>query len=217
MKKSQLAWMGLFLAAAFMATSPLIKNLNNWAAVTLAPIGINFPLLQAIWIVGGVPLTFLAIIWSGYHSPYYKNAPLRPLIVIILFSGIEVFFKHLIVLPAPHPVPAAHWINRLITYTNITPSSLIWVSQQIFHQTSATPAASVLLRGSFPSGHVFRLTYTAGVLWPHKPARILMLALGASFAVTALGGHWLFDSIGGFLLARAAMAFLNPQKKKSRV
>jgi membrane-associated phospholipid phosphatase len=84
----------------------------------------------------------------------------------------------------------------------VTPQlALRWLSRLGGH-AARVGAGRAIFHGSFPSGHVYRLTYALGLWFQRWPAATWVVAALAGLLVVATGGHWAIDVIGGFALAR---------------
>lgn len=193
------AWAPLFLAAAALSQQPALQRLVQVLGTLLRPWAGALPALNLVWILGAFPVT-LALVLAVAGA----RAQARPLVAFLLGTGIEVALKHSLATPTPlvvpPPPPWAGWIHSL----NLTPQELLALFPH--RLTAAYSPLAHALRGSFPSGHVFRLSYAVGALAPRRRSLRWGVALLAALAVTATGGHWAWDAVGGWLLAEAALA-----------
>ncbi|MCL6563911.1 MAG: phosphatase PAP2 family protein [Firmicutes bacterium] len=193
----------LFLAAAALSQQPNVQQLDQALGALARPWAEALPALNLVWILGAFPVT-LALVLAAAGA----TGRARPLVVFLLGTGIEVILKHTLATPTPlvvpPPPPWAGWIHAL----NLTPQALLALLPHRL-TVSSSPLAHAL-RGSFPSGHVFRLTCAVGALAPRRRSLRWGVALAAALAVTATGGHWAWDALGGWLLAELAQA-VSPQ------
>lgn len=157
----------------------------------LAPLGRGIHPLELVWDLGGLPLTaaVLFVVGLGRTS--------RLLLWGVFLAGgvIELISKHFLVLPLPVGLPTPGGYLRVEHVLN----------PMFGIRTGSAPGD--LLRGSFPSGHLFRLTFTAGAL-VRRWVWVLPLTALAAVAVVATGGHWVWDALGGFVLAGGCLEVL---------
>jgi len=105
---------------------------------------------------------------------WWRRRGLRGLVPLLLFVGValEVVFKHVV----PHPSPP-HELSRAVEFLPFLKSSSAY---------------------SFPSGHMLRTTFLAGLMlnhWVFWPVIVLM-----GITRVYLNEHWLSDVVGGWLL-----------------
>jgi membrane-associated phospholipid phosphatase len=95
--------------------------------------------------------------------------------------------------------------------TNITPQTVKhWLAAGLPTARAVQAVAGSWVRGSFPSGHTFRATYVTEALAPRSPVVRWLVPLAVAAAVVATGGHWPWDTVGGWLLAQT----LNPRARR---
>lgn len=180
--------------------------LDRSIAEVLTRFGNRVPASNLIWVVGGIPLTSLAVLGAAWKRNRWG--------LILAFGGgllVEALSKHFIATPLPQPTFEPPFYRHLEALTNITPTMVLsWVAAVIPMHGVSSGAHAPLFRGSFPSGHVFRVTYASGAWLFRRRRWTWALALVAGVLVVATGGHWALDAAGGFLLARAWLAFVDP-------
>ncbi|MCY0884630.1 MAG: hypothetical protein OWV35_01945 [Firmicutes bacterium] len=195
-----LGWLLVFLALAALAPLPPVLDLDRAAALLLAPLGRRWVWLQGVWIAGGVLLTGLAVAGLGLR----RRPPWGLWAGFLAGSLVEVALKHLLVLPRPHPLPAPAPWPALIAATNL---DAVTAAAWLHHWLPQAGPVRHLLAGSFPSGHLFRLSYVTGAAaGPRRRALLWGVAATAALAVTATGGHWIWDAAGGYALARFCLS-----------
>ncbi|MBE3556114.1 MAG: phosphatase PAP2 family protein [Firmicutes bacterium] len=196
-------WLAFFAIATLLATTGFVHIINVWVEQKLLPIGIHFPWLELVWIIGSTTVTLLTVVATGLIRE--ESLLLRIVPVLLWGAGnlIEVLSKHWLYALPPFPTglspQAGSWLEKIETL--LAPPIPFWPA-------SASLNGGSFLIGSFPSGHVFRTTFMAGLLLPQRLGRVLVPVIGAAtaFATIATGGHWLWDGIGGFCLAQAALS-----------
>ncbi|MCY0877661.1 MAG: phosphatase PAP2 family protein [Firmicutes bacterium] len=202
-----LVWLFWLIVAAALARWSAVVALDRDVASALEPFGRAWPVVNLIWVLGGVPVTLLAVGgWTFTRRPYRWAA----LGSFFLGLGIEVLLKILIHTPLPRATPEPPFYARLEAATNVTPQRVLaWVGRL---RGTAAPVgtASHILHGSFPSGHVYRLTLAVGLWCNARPAATWMTGILAGLMVVATGGHWAVDVMGGFALARLMLAWATP-------
>lgn len=197
-RRAWIVWALIFVLAAVGAGSKPVQEINRAVAAWAAPWGRTYPSFNVIWVLGGLPLTFFFVVWLGGRR--------RRRAVFLFFVGglLELLFKHGVSLPMPHAVFAPPPYPALIRYSNVDPGTLLAFLHSGYGR--AAPAGLAFFHGTFPSGHVFRLVYTAGiVLGPRRSAWLWPVAAVSAFAVVATGGHWVWDTVGGLALARGLL------------
>ncbi len=113
---------------------------------------------------------------------WWRRDGVRGLVPLLLFVGVA--FEYLLKFVLPHPVPPAE-LSRSIDFL---------------------PFVSAGTRYAFPSGHMLRTTFLAGLIGARAPAwRWPLAALVAVMAFTRvyLGQHWPSDVVGGLFLGLA--------------
>ncbi len=200
MRKIWIVWLAGFLAATILAPSVPIHSLDVAVSGFLEPWGRQYSVLQLIWVAGGIPLTALIVVYIASGHFGRKPAQWRILGLFVLGSIIEVVVKHFVATAFPPNVPPSGDLRHLILWTNVEPSTVLAWIRDIHGGPAATHfSSSDLFRGSFPSGHVFRITYAYGLFLASQWR--LMTAAVACVCVVATGGHWIWDAVGGYLLA----------------
>ena len=193
----------VFLVAAALASTRFVRVINLAFSHFLVPLGRTWPWLNGVWVAGGVPLSLLAVLWASRARS--RGQRLRLLGLFVAGGIIELLAKHWIATPWPVPVAAPAPYAVIARYTNIEPSAVMAVVGPWLGARRPTASAS-FLRGSFPSGHVLRLTFAIGVwLGPGRWGWTTALAAVAAVAVVATGGHWFWDTLGGWSLAQALL------------
>ncbi len=206
-------WAAGFLLAAWLAPTAAVARINRAVAGALLPLGHAVPPLQVIWELGGVPLTGGALLLWGLARPWRWSRQGVVWAAFIAGSVVELAAKHWIGLPSPRPVPVPPPYAQLEPYLNIGPQTLAQ-AWHLLHPASGASGHHFLV-GTFPSGHVFRLTFTVGVL-AGRPGRRWWWVAGIAAVVTGIavvstGGHWLWDTVGGALLAGGCLVFSRPR------
>ncbi len=194
-------WFLAFIACTFVALRGWLDPLNLSLSQLLRPLARAVPDLNLIWVVGSVPVTAaLLLLWVWSKGRWRQ---------LWLFAGgvlLEVITKHFVASPLPHPLGEPSWIGRLEGWVNPSPQWVITAIKQRLGMVAATGSGAQFFRGSFFSGHVFRLTYLTGALAGiGRPGLLVLVGLVAGILVVALGGHWALDALGGFCLARALL------------
>lgn len=205
-------WLALFLLGAVLADWTPWIHLEAGVSGALRPVGTGFPVLNLIWDVGGVPITVLALV--AFTARRAGTRERRAVVWMTFFLGalVEVLAKHAIATPTPVPVSEPAWMARLEALLNVGPSAVGMLLHHIMPSV-ARSAPGRFIRGSYPSGHTFRLSYTAGIgLGPRRRRWVVAVALATGFGVIATGGHFLGDAVGGFSLAMAGLAIARPAK-----
>jgi membrane-associated phospholipid phosphatase len=194
-------WLLVLVAGAVVARTPAILHLNRAVADTLRPVALRYGWLNVIWVVGGLPVTLAVLLIGLFAVPRLRGRACAVVLAAVCGSLIELVLKHLIALPVPPAVPAPSFWNHLSASLNFGPSNLTPILHRLFpHARQASGPG--LFPGSYPSGHVFRTTFVAGVLLPGRVRWVaLLVAAAAAFMTVATGGHWLWDTLGGALLA----------------
>lgn len=203
--KTAWVWGLAFLAAAVVAASSVMDPLDRQIALYLAQFGRAFPAANLIWVFGGVPITGLVV---SITAVIRGRSGWRFFLAFLGGLMVEVVCKHFIATPFPAATPEPAFYRSLELATNVTPHAAVaWIDQTLGIHAQGGAVGAALFRGSFPSGHVFRTTFAAGMLsGPRRPWATWVTALAAGFLVVSTGGHWMFDVVGGFLLARTCLA-----------
>ncbi len=189
------------VAGAILARTPAILHLNRSVAEALRPVALRYGWLNVIWVLGGLPVTLLMLVIGLLALPRLRRRAGAVVLAAICGSAIELVLKHLIALPVPPEVPAPALWNHLSASLNFGPSNLTPILHRLFpHAHNASGPG--LFPGSYPSGHVFRTTFVTGVWLSGKVRWVaVFVAAAAAFMTVATGGHWLWDTLGGTLLA----------------
>ncbi len=216
MRKIWLIWLVGFLVAMALAPSVQIHALDVTTSQFLEPWGRRYPVLQLIWVVGGIPLTTLIVLYVASGQFGKETAHWWILGFFVLGSVIEVVAKHFVATAFPPNVPPSGDLKRLIIWTNIEPSTVVgWIRQIHSGPASVRLVSSHLFNGSFPSGHVFRITYAYGLFL--SPKFRIIAATIAAISVVATGGHWIWDAVGGYLLASLCLEWAEFLPRKGQV
>lgn len=208
----RLLWLGIFVAAMLVAPLSLTHHVDEAVSAALRPYGAHWPPLQLIWVMGGVPLTLLLLLLIAWLRARLYRPWGGILVGFIVGTLTEVLVKHWIPTPTPPNVVPPPFYQSLIKATNIEPQQVMHWATLVMGRTSIATGQSHLLNGTFPSGHLFRLSYVMIVAvqrirqkwW--VPAGVLI----AAFAVVATGGHWVWDTVGGYALAQLTVIWLAP-------
>jgi hypothetical protein len=185
----------VFLAAAAVAWLGVAVPWDRAVARALAPLGTHAPWINLVWVVGGVPVTGMAAIVGSLVTRRWRWLGLW-----VAGAALEVAVKHVIHTPLPRATPEPLWLSRLEYLSNPSPHSVLHAVERWLHvrqRAGGTP----LFDGSFFSGHVFRLTFTLGMVWPKRRWVPWATAGAATVMVLSTGGHWLVDAVGAAALA----------------
>lgn len=192
-------WLAGFLALAIIVALGLVTPVNREISAALLVLGNRVPAFNLIWVIGGIPLTALFVLIKSVkrgRSGWWWLA------FYLIGLIIEALTKHFLATPMPRATYEPPFYRHLESATNISPGD---VHRWLAHLTGTRAYSSLghhaFFVGSFPSGHVYRITYTLS-LWTKKFSFILAVAVAAGILVVATGGHWAFDVVGGFFLAR---------------
>ncbi len=212
MVRQRLIWLAVFVAAMLMAPLSVTHQVDEVISTALRSYGAHWPPLQLIWVVGGAPLTLLLVLLMAWTRARH-NRPWSGVVVgFIVGTLAEVLVKHWIPTPTPSNVVPPPFYRSLITATNIDPQQVMhWVAL-VMGRTSLASGPSHLLKGTFPSGHLFRLSYVTIIALQGIKQKWWVTAgvLVAAFAVVATGGHWFWDTVGGYALAQLTVIWLVP-------
>jgi hypothetical protein len=127
---------------------------------------------------------------------------------------LEVITKHWISTPLPKPVAEPLWMARIEALASPSPHAALAVIGQVLRLPARSTPSAALFKGSFFSGHVFRITFATGAV-SRKFSYTTIAAALTAFLVVALGGHWLLDAAGAFLVA-GGLLMLAPRPRPSR-
>ncbi|MCL5116919.1 MAG: phosphatase PAP2 family protein [Firmicutes bacterium] len=200
-------WATLWLAAAAVTAAGATTGLDRTIGTALQTVGRAVPATNLVWVFGGLPITLLAVVVAATRRRRGGWLVIGGFVAGLL---IEVIGKHFIATPFPQATPEPAFYRHLESATNLTPQlALHWIGA-IVKLPSHAGAHHALFRGSFPSGHVFRITYATGALLKSRRQWTWAIAAAAGFLVVATGGHWAGDVVGGFLLARWWLALADP-------
>ena len=204
-------WAVVFLVLSGIALSGAAVGLDRQVAAWLRPWGSAWPQLNLIWVFGGIPLTTAAVLWVSFRRGWGY---------LLLFGAgmvIEVVCKHWIGTPMPTATPEPSFYRHLENWFNISPSTAMSWVDWVLGRSALASSTHHFLRGSFPSGHTFRITFTLGAITGAKRWAILGGAgLVTAVLVVATGGHWILDAAGGFALAFTGLTFLQPRSRRAR-
>ncbi|MDI3316135.1 MAG: phosphatase PAP2 family protein [Bacillota bacterium] len=152
------------------------------------PAGLRAP-LQLVWLAGSPILTgLLALLAAGRGRGRAWRVGAGFLGVVT----VEALLKALLPTPSPPLQPVTWpWLREWLGFLSPSPAHV----------------GLALFRGTFPSGHVARITFAGWLLASgggRRPGRgdraAAWLAFLGALAVVATGGHWLWDALGGALL-----------------
>ena len=208
----RLIWLAIFVVSMLAAPLSVTHHVNAVVSAALRPYGVHWPPLQLIWVLGGVPLTFLLVLLMAWSRAHRKNPWSGVVVGYIVGTIVEVLVKHWIATPTPPNVMPPPVYQSLITATNIEPQQVMHWFAVVMGPSSLATGPSHLLNGTFPSGHLFRLSYVMIVAVRGIKQKWLVAAGGliAAFAVVATGGHWVWDAVGGYALAQLTAIWLVP-------
>lgn len=199
-----------FVLSAGIAATPWMQSANRAVSGVLRPMGVHIPELQLIWVFGGIPVTFLTVLGVAWHRNRHQKPWIGIVLGFMVGSLIELLSKHFIALPTPPNVPPEGFYQAIVNATNISPGQVLHLFSLVMGHGTTGVSHFKLLQGSFPSGHLFRLTYTLLVLTQNsKPGVVVAVAdVLASICVVATGGHWVWDAVGGILLATGIASWM---------
>lgn len=198
-------WLLALIATLALAGTPLARPLNIWAAHACARLaGHSGPYWTVVWPLGDIVVTtllFLIVLFARRHKGRERLAAVG---LFALGLAVEVVCKRWSLgsaaatlahlrrpdPPAPAVTAVTHAVSRVFARAHLP----------------AQPSAS--LPGTFPSGHVWRLTFIGGWV-QRRPGWLLpaLVALLAAFAVVVRVGHALTDALGGACLAFLLLAW----------
>ncbi len=209
MATHRVIWLSVFIVMLLLAPLAPVLELDRVVSAALRPYGQQWPPLQLVWVLGGVPLTFLVLMIAAYGRVSHSK-PWRGLIGgFLVGTVVEVLCKHWLAIPNPLNVPPPPAYQSLILATNIEPQQVVHWLSLILGANHQSSHHLTLLRGTFPSGHLFRLTFVLSTLitagrWQWT---VVALAAVATAAVVATGGHWIWDAAGGYCLSQLMAAW----------
>lgn len=197
--------LALFVLALGLVPLGLVRDLDLRIAYGLRPWGQSWPWLNTVWILGGIPVTTAVAVIVTKLRPVLWAQRFRILGAGVGGSLLELMCKHWMAIPNPPTVSTPSVWAHLVQAFNWGPGTVFalihlwWPIRQ--------HAVSHFFVGTFPSGHVFRSTFVAGLLNTRGGLAIsLAVAIPVAIATIATGGHWFWDTVGGFLLAEAMLA-----------
>lgn len=200
-------WAGLWLAVLAIAASGRMDGVDRAVGAALRHIGNAWPVTNLIWVIGGLPLTALAVLGASWRRRSWWIAG-----GFVAGLLVEVVSKHFLATPFPQATPEPPFFQHLEAATNLSPAWAASVLQHWLHTHPVKGPHHPMFRGSFPSGHVFRITYASGA-WMTRRRWTWAVAAAAGVLVIATGGHWLVDVLGGFLLARFWLRLCMPIRR----
>lgn len=150
-------------------------------------------LLDVVWVIGALPVTALLVLLATLGLPLPWRQRVGVWAGFAAVGLCELAIKHWVATPAPHSL--------------VTEPPFLAALERLVNLAPATIAPAVRLTGSFPSGHVARLTFLAGCVVPRPCTGWLVgVAALAAVAVVATGGHWVWDTLGALTLALGWLA-----------
>jgi hypothetical protein len=203
--RKALPWLLALVASLALAGTPLAPRLNIWAAGVFARLaGHSAPYWTIVWPLGDIVVTTLgfAVLLFARRRPTRERLTGGGLFALGLL--IEVVCKHWALGNASSTL--AH-LRRPDPPAPIVTAVTHAVSRA-FARLQIPDQPRKALSGTFPSGHVWRLTFIAG--WAvRRPGWLLpaLVATLAAFAVVVRVGHALTDALGGAFLAMFLLAW----------
>ena len=170
-----------FAAVAVLVAAGATEPVDEWASelaqsVAWYPLDVAASVFSAL---GQMEVT--ALVALILTLVWWRRSSARGLVPLLLFAGVavEAALKHLV----PHPAPPAE-LSRSISLLPFLHSSSPY---------------------SFPSGHVFRVTFLAALM----TSQSVFWTLAVLMALTRvyLNEHWASDVVGGFLLGVSLAGF----------
>lgn len=192
-------WIVALLASVVLASSPLARPLNLWASHTAIHMaGRRASDWMAVWPVGNVVVAAVLLLVLPLGGAGHWRQRLTAWGLFLLGLGLEVLAKRLDLGTGRPVLRTLHMPSMAPTVAAVTHS----VSRALPPHLWPWLLTQLHVVGTFPSGHVLRLTLVAGYSTP-EPAWPLAAAVAAiaSFAVVATAGHTLTDALGGAILA----------------
>ncbi len=203
--RKALPWLLALIASLALAGTPLAPPLNIWAARHFAHLaGRSAPYWTVVWPVGQIvvsTLVFLVLIFARRRRAQER------LVACALFAlglAVEAACKHWglgsgasTLARIRQPAPPAQIVTTVTHAVG-----------RVFSGVRLPAATRAGLSGTFPSGHVWRLTFIAGWI-TRRPGWVLPVIVGAlaAFAVVVRAGHVLTDALGGGFLALCLLAW----------
>lgn len=194
-------WALCFLVVLAVAATGWLMPINRAVSGVLTGFGRQVPAANLVWILGGPSVTGLVVLITAVIR--------RQVAWVWLFAAgvlLEVMTKHWIAAPLPTATPEPLWMARIESWASPSAHSAIKTLASLLRLPRSTGAPSTFFHGSFFSGHVFRLTFTVGMLFRGRPWVLWVTALAAGVLVVATGGHWAWDVVGGYCVARTTLA-----------
>lgn len=210
--RSPLGLLALLLALAVLAPLAPVLAFDRAVSHTLFALPrTTLTVLNLVWVVGALPVTAALLLIATLGRPLPSRARAASWAAFAALGLCEVMLKRLIATPQPHgPAVSVPLLHALIQDLNIDAheaagwlaATTAWLTGRPLPPQVTTTVVGP--RGTFPSGHVARLTFLAGYLFkaPRTPWLLAVAGL-AGLAVVATGGHWLWDALGGLVLALA--------------
>lgn len=203
--RKALPWLLALVATLALAGTRLAPPLNVWAAHHFARVaGRTAPYWTVVWPIGQIVVSTLLFLVAVFARRRRTQERLVACALFTLGLAIEVGCKHWGLGSAAstlarirRPAPPAHVVTAVTHAVG-----------RVFSGVKLPTGPQAGLSGTFPSGHVWRLTFTAG--WAaRRPGWILPVLVGvlAAFAVVVRVGHALTDALGGGFLALFLLAW----------
>lgn len=195
--------MAFFVFLAALAMTPLGRHYDHLVGVWAAhAAGMARPDLMVIWLLGSPVVSTLLLLLFTADAAYSWQVRLTAWVLAAVGGVVEVTCKHYGIGGSVNAVGVAAmphvgaWLDAIQRHLSIPiPGDL------------ASRATHFILRGSFPSGHVLRLTLAAAYALPRPGWTVpTIVAATCGFMVVATGGHTLTDALGGACLAFALLA-----------
>jgi len=188
------------LGLGILEASGHLMPVNQWMTERLIGVGKTAPLLNAIWIVGGVPLTGTVVILAAWRRHHW-----RWLAAFVAGLILEIAYKHWVWSALPQPISEPAWLAPIQNWASPSAGSVLRLMREGLGGKVAAAVGQGFFHSSYFSGHVYRITFATGVLarWRVVP---IVVASATMFCVIATGGHWLVDALGGLAMAESALA-----------
>lgn len=190
-----LLWVGVLAVSVLLETLPALHRLDL-RLVRAWSRGSSPDWLPNVWSAGMPLATTAAFLVASWAAASSWRERLAAWTLFALAGVLEIGVKHLGL--GGSGVDAGVYLVR-------NPEGRLRMVQHVLNAV----VSRVRLQGSFPSGHVLRLTLIAGCLVP-TPNRGLALTVGvlSCFAAVTVGGHTIAEGIGGLALAMTGLALL---------